>query len=475
MKPFVKLCKKTSFEFLVFFFLLQAVPVNAKSPYVLHDDSAIALRNITLVDGSGVPAQEGRTLLLEDGKIVAVQGVDAAVPEKYLSIDLTGHTVLPGLVMLHEHMFYPTGLGNYTEMVYSFPRLYLAGGATSIRTAGTLAPYADLNMNRKIAAGELLGPDIDVTAPYLNGPGLPILKIKALDDRKDAARMVKYWKAEGVTSYKMYMHIRQDEMRTINQLAHKYDQKTTGHLCSVSFREAADLGIDNLEHGFLVATDFVTDKEKDKCPPGKAVHESLLALEDNDPRMHALIDHLIAKGVAITSTLTIYETFAGGRPLAYQQALDLMNTDVKQQYLDRWSKIQASGSDTWSRLLQFEMKWEKRFVDKGGKLIVGTDPTGYGGVIAGWSNLRALELLVEAGFVFEQAVYLASLSGAEFLGKEDSIGSVVAGKRANLAIFAGAPHSNVADVRKIKWAVKDGVVYDSMAIFAAMKGKVGLH
>lgn len=443
--------------------------------FIIEEKGLLALTNSNLIDGTGSAKQSLKTLLIKNNKIEAILDGGKPIPKEYKQVDLSGKTVTPGFVMLHEHLFYPTGLGNYSDMVHSFPRLYLAGGTTSIRTAGTMAPYADLNLSRMINEDKLLGPDIDVTAPYLNGPGLPILKVKALQGADDAERMVRYWQQEGTNSYKLYMHIRHDEMKKVIELAHKHDQKVTGHLCSVTLQEAAEAGIDNLEHGFVSATDFVKDKQKDKCPPTSIVRQSLLDLPIDGPEINALIDILVANKVTITSTLPVYETFTKGRPIAYPAALALMNEDTKQQYLNTWSTIQASDNNVWVELFNREMIWEKKFVEAGGHLVVGTDPTGYGGVVAGWSNIRAIELLLEAGFNIEQSVKIASLNGAEFLEKTSEIGSVEVGKRANLAIFDGDISSNPKALRNIQSVMKDGVIYDSKALFNSMKGKVGLH
>lgn len=443
--------------------------------FVVHEAQKFALKNVTVIDGTGNPARHQQTILLNGERIEAIINADESLPNNYQEIDLSGHTIVPGFVMLHEHLFYPTGLGNYSDMVYSFPRLYLAGGATTIRTAGTMAPYADLNISHAIQDKKIIGPDINVTAPYLNGPGLPIMKVRALMGADDAENQVKYWLSEGVESYKLYMHIRQEEMQRIIQLAHENQQKVTGHLCSVTFREAASLGIDNLEHGFVAATDFVTSKQKNVCPSRKDVMESLLNQPLESEEVDKLIAHLVKNNVTITSTLTIYETFAKGRPLASHEALSLMNQDVKQQYLDRWSKIQASENTDWAELLKREMHWEKKFVEAGGHLVVGTDPTGYGGVVAGISNLRAIELLVEAGFELGEAIKIASLNGAIFLEKAEQIGTIQPGKLANLAVFEGDLSQDLKNLKHIKWAIKEGTFYDSQAIFSAMKGKVGLY
>lgn len=442
--------------------------------FIIYDQSVIAIHNVTLVDGTGSPAKHNQTLVMTNGNISQVgDSKRVKIPEGAVQIDGQGHTIIPGLVMMHEHMFYPTGKANYTEMLYSFPRLYLAGGATTIRTAGTTAPYADLSLKDAIQSGKTIGPDMDVTAPYLNGPGLPILKMKPLRDVENAKTMMKYWISEGVTSYKAYMHIRQDELAAVIQQAHKQDHKVTAHLCSITYREAAELGIDNLEHGFFAATDFVKGKEKNKCPSN--AHQSLVDLDINSKEVDDLIALLIEKDVTLTSTLTVFETLTKGRPKAYPKALDALIHQVRDQYESRWEKIAAQENATWPIVFDKMMKLEKKFVEAGGKLMAGTDPTGYGGVIAGFSNQRVVELLVEAGFTIEQAVQISSLNAAKYLEREQTIGSLTVGKRADLVLLQGDLSQDVSAIQQMKVVFKQGKGYDSEAIIADTKAVVGLH
>lgn len=446
-----------------------------KVDFVQYAQDQIAFKNISLIDGTGKPEQYHQTVLLKNGKITAVgPAAEVAIPQGATIIDGRGKTLIPGLVMMHEHMFYPTGKANYTEMLYSFPRLYLAGGATTIRTAGTTAPYADLNLRDLILAGKTIGPDIDVTAPYLNGPGLPLLKIKPLRDADNAKTMMRYWMSEGVTSYKAYMHIRRDELAEVIKQAHSINHKVTAHLCSITYREAAELGIDNLEHGFFAATDFVKDKVKDQCP-SKQAHQSLVDLDIDSDEVNDLIDFLIAKKVTLTSTLTVFETFTKGRPKAYPKALAALIPQVREQYEPHWAKIAIQDNATWPIVFNKMMQLEKKFVQRGGRLMAGTDPTGYGGVIAGFSNQRAVELLVEAGFSLEQTIQISTLNAARFLHRDKIIGSIELGKNADLVLIDAQLSENVANIRKMSTVFKKGIGYNSAEIIAATKAVVGLH
>ncbi len=435
----------------------------------------IALTHAKVIDGRGGPAVEDQTVILRGNRIEAVgSSASVTVPEGAEVLDLTGKTLIPGLIMLHEHLFYTAGAGNYNTLGFSFPRLYLAGGVTTMRTAGSMMPYADINLKRSIDSGEALGPTMDVTAPYLNGPGLGIAAVKTLEGPDDAERMVDYWAGEGSTSFKAYMQISRAELGRAVEAAHARDLKVTGHLCSVTYREAADLGIDNLEHGFTAATDFVADKEPDRCPSGGARTPSLLDVDLEGAAFRDLVAHLVEKGVAITSTNTVFETFTPGRPRASDGALDAMAAEPRDSYLRRRAQIAVSAS-SWARLFTKNMAMEKAFHDAGGLLVVGTDPTGYGGVVAGYANQRIIELLVDGGFSVPEAIRIATLNGATYLGIENSTGTIAVGMEADLVVVDGDLTADVRQIRSMEIVFKDGVGFDSRKIFDSVKGTVGIR
>ena len=444
--------------------------------FVTTDAPVIALTHVRVIDGTGAPSVPNQTVLIERGIIRAVgDSARVAIPAGTQVLDLTGRSVLPGLVMMHEHMFYPSGRGSiYNEQGFSFPRLYLAGGVTTARTGGNMAGYADLELKRAIDEGRAVGPALDVTAPYLNGPGLPIYQVHALTGAADAREMVAHWADRGATSFKAYMQIRRAELRSAVKEAHRRGLKVTGHLCSITFREAAAIGIDNLEHGLVVASDFVKDKKPDACPAG-GVTPSIAALDVSGAPVQALIRELVARKVAVTSTLTVFETFTPGRPLAPIGALDAMLPEARDQYTRRHAAIAAQADSPWAALFPKEMQFERDYFRAGGLLLAGTDPTGYGGVVAGYSNHRELELLVEAGLTPLEAIKVGTLNGAQYLGRAARIGSIALGKRADLMIVRGDPSVRIADITQVETVFKDGVGYDSAQLFASVKGTVGLH
>jgi imidazolonepropionase-like amidohydrolase len=457
--------------------LLAAPELHAQRPtlsaavhaFVAVDSPIVALTHARVIDGTGAPARADQTLIIRDGRIAALGASQSvAVPAGAQVIDLTGKSVIPGLVMVHEHLFYPTGPGVYANLAESFTRLYLAGGVTSMRTGGNMNGFGDFGIKHDIDAGKKPGPWIDATAPYLEGPGLGLDQVHELTGPDDARRMVNFWADAGATSFKAYMHITRAELSAAIEEAHKRGMKVTGHLCSVTYREAAALGIDDLEHGFFVATDFVTDKKPDECPD----HGGLSTVDPNGDIVRSLIAELVRHHVAITSTLTIFETFVPGRPLPL--GLDVLDPQLRAQFEQRHAATAANTSSTFGSLFAKAKAMELAFARAGGLLLAGTDPTGAGGVIPGYSNQHELELLVESGFTPLEAIRIGTLNGATFLGRADRVGSIAVGKDADLVVIAGDPATRIGDVRNVQIVFKQGIGYDPAKLVESVKGKVGL-
>jgi imidazolonepropionase-like amidohydrolase len=449
-----------------------AIAVGVK-PYVAVDTTVVALTHARLIDGTGAPARADQTVIIRDGTIAALGDArSVTVPAGAQVIDLTGKSVIPGLVMVHEHLFYPTGPGVYANLAESFTRLYLAGGVTSMRTGGNMNGFGDFGIKRDIDAGRKPGPWLDATAPYLEGPGLGLDQVHDLTGADDARRMVNFWADAGATSFKSYMHITRAELGAAIDEAHKRGFKVTGHLCSVTYREAAALGIDDLEHGFFAATDFVAGKKPDECPGQGAGQTALAAVDPNGEAVRSLIAELVRRHVALTSTLTIFETFVPGRPLP--PGLDVLEPQLRAQFEQRHAAVAKSANSPYTALYAKAAAMELAFARAGGLLLVGTDPTGGGGVIPGYSNQRALELLVESGFTPLEAIRIGTLNGATFLGRADRVGSIALGKQADLVVVAGDPSARIGDVRNVQLVFKQGVGYDPAKLIDSVRGKVGL-
>ena len=454
-----------------------------RQQFIRTEAPLIALTHVRVIDGTGAPAKDDQTIVISEGKIQSVEpSATAKIPANAQTMDLNGYTVMPGLVGMHDHMFFPMGGSPpmYSNMGSSFPRLYLANGVTTIRTTGSVAPYTDIEIKKLIDAGRMIGPKMHITGPYLEGKGSFTPVMHTLADANDARKLVNYWADQGATSFKAYMNITRDELRAAVEEAHKRGLKVTGLLCSIGYKEAAEIGIDDLEHGLFADSEFVANKQPDQCPPG--VNASLRQLDLNSAAVQETIKVLVAKNVAITSTLPVFE--AGSAPLSQSgigaasallnpRVLNVMSTDARVRYLQARARVSSQGD--FVALLKKAMEFERAFVQAGGLLIAGLDPTGNGGIVAGFGDLREVELLVEAGFTPVEAIKIATLNGAKFLGEDARIGSIAPGKQADLMIVKGNPATTISDIEKVEIVFKDGVGYDSEKLVQSVQGLVGIR
>jgi len=463
------------------FILASAAIVTAQSPagieqFIRVKSSVTVLEHVRVIDGTGAAAKPDQTIVISGGKITGIgNNGSVQIPDGANRIDLSGASALPGLVGMHDHLFYPAGGGLYHDMPFSFPRLYLAAGVTTIRTTGSMETYLDLELKKAIDAGKVLGPKLNVTGPYLEGAGTFTYQMRQLNGPEDARKTVEYWADEGVRSFKAYNYITRAELKAAIDAAHKRGIKVTGHLCSVGYREAAALGIDDLEHGLTVDTEFFAGKQPDICPPPNQATQAASKLDVNGQEIQTTIRDLISHHVAVTSTLPVFEQFVPSRPNVPQKVLDSLSEDARKAYLANRARITQNTNSAWPVMFPKEMQFERAFVKAGGLLLAGLDPTGIGGIVAGFGDQREVELLVEAGFTPLEAIKIATLNGAQFLGEADHIGSLATGKQADIVIVHGDPSSNIQDIENVDLVFKDGVGYDSAKIIESAKGQVGIR
>ncbi len=451
--------------------------------FVKIDAPVIVLNHVRVINGTGSALRTNQAIVIQDGKIVAIgDAADVKTPDHAQVVNLSGYSVIPGLVGMHNHLHYTADQSQdapgqlINSIVFSAPRLYLAAGVTTMRTTGSIEPYAELNLKRKIDAGQSPGPKIDVTAPYLEGPNGFLTQMHELTGPDDARRMVNFWADSGATSFKAYMNITREELRAAAEEAHKRHLKITGHLCSVGFREAVEAGIDNLEHGFLIDTEFIPGKKPDQCPPGGGIGSpEFLALDPKGTQMQDLFRFLIEHHVAITSTLPVFEQFVPGRPPLQQRVLDAMLPEARSNYLTARVQVHSDPQNGFAAIFKKEMELEHAFAQAGGLLLSGPDPSGIGGTLPGFGDQRGVELLVEAGFTPVEAIRISTLNGAEFEGKADSIGSLAVGKTADIVVIHGDPSANINDIEKVEIVFKDGVGYDPTKLLDSVRGIVGIR
>eukprot|EP00211_Chloroparvula_japonica_P003002 CAMPEP_0119132238 /NCGR_PEP_ID=MMETSP1310-20130426/11730_1 /TAXON_ID=464262 /ORGANISM="Genus nov. species nov., Strain RCC2339" /LENGTH=452 /DNA_ID=CAMNT_0007122861 /DNA_START=172 /DNA_END=1530 /DNA_ORIENTATION=- len=446
-------------------------------PFVdIFTQEPIRLLGFRLLDPSADKVVENSSMVIERGIITDIgYGVEVGLPGvRTLDIDLTGKTVMPGLVMLHEHIFYPSkfdSLHVYANQYYSAPKLYLAKGVTTSRTAGCNHPFSDLALVDDVTQYRQVGPRMHMTAPYLDGPLSEYPQNMRLRDGEDAYRSVLYWFDRGFTNFKLYKWATAEIAQASINAAHSVGAKITGHLCAVTFEQAIDMGIDCLEHGLMVDTEFVPTKEYDVCPLDELV-DAIAAVDVTSPRVDALIARLVESGTAVTSTLPVFETLVPGRPDPPPGAFDAMLPEAAQVYRAKRARIDQDVNSSYTAAFANEMAFEKRLFDAGGLLLAGTDPTSYGGNVPGFGSHRELELLVEAGFTPLEALRIATLHGAMYLEEDDCVGSIGTGMLADLLVLDGNPATNIADISTISTVFRAGIGYNPDRLLQAIHNDV---
>ena len=442
--------------------------------FIAVDAPVVALTQVNLIDGTGGPVKNGHTIIIQNGTIRWVgPSASATIPADARTIDLSGHTVIPGLVGLHDHTFYGGASWPYVHQPVSAPRLYLAAGVTTIRTTGSMAPYQDLILKRAIDQGQSVGPRMFVTGPYITGPGGNHGMMHEVNTPEAARRVTAYWIDEGASWLKVYDRITRSELKAVVDEAHKRGARVTGHLCSVGYREAVAAGMDAVEHGLFANQEYDPAKTPDQCPGVKmSVFESLDL--ESDP-VRATFREMVQHHVAMTSTVVILEGLMANRPALEQRTLDALYPPAREAYLTARAALAAQGGLVTEAAFKKMLAYEVAFVRAGGLLGAGVDPTGIGGTLAGFGNQRNYELFLDAGFTPVEAVQILSANGAKILGAADRFGTVTVGKSADLVVIRDDPVARPAEIRNVTLVFKEGVGYDSAKLIASVKEMAGLR
>ena len=432
----------------------------------------VAITNVKVIDGTGAPARTNQTVIIEGDRISAVgNGGDVQVPSGAEVVDGSGHTLIPGLVGLHNHSYYTGGNGRAAQLSFSGPRLYLASGVTTIRTTGARAPYEELNLKREIEAGTVAGPTIFPTGPYLTGTQ-GSRSMTRLEGPESARRVVRYWAEEGIPWFKAYTWISRAELGAAIEEAHRHGVQVTAHLCSVGYREAVALGIDNLEHGLFANSEYAPNKEPDQCPP--ALTSTYADLDVNSPEVQATFRDMIENDVAMTSTLVVYEISVADRPPIDERVYDILAPEIAAEVRAIAERRRAGQGAIDPAIYRKATEYERAFVAAGGLLAAGVDPTGYGAAPPGLGDQRNYELLLEAGFTAPEVVQIMSLNGAKVLGIDSDVGSVEAGKLADLVLIDG-DLEQVGNLHGTKVVFRHGVGWDSAKLMDSVRGVVGIR
>ncbi len=424
--------------------------------FIVYSQNELLLQNARIIDVEKGIVLEGHSILITNGKIARVEKTEKlSVAKTTAVVDMRGKTILPGLVMLHEHMSYFSGQAVWDHHPVSFPKLYLAAGVTTLRTAGAENPMYDLNLKRRIDNGSAVGPRMFVTGPVFNDSSGGFLGDFIILNYKDGRRATAFWAEMGCTSFKVYSDISREALRGVIAEAHSRGLMVTGHLGKMSCTEAIGLGIDNIEHGFGSCSSEL-----------QFAFDSIWTIRQNDKRVQDLIAILIKNNTVLTVTPFSDSDFSDTTTLEY------LGLDEKERIKAfRKNKPPFLPKEANDRQLR---PLEKDFIKKGGKIVLGADAAD-GGIIPGFQNHNVLVSMVKAGWSPLEVLKMATIDGATFLKVEKELGSIKVGKVADLIIVSGKPDQVINDIKNVEIVFRNGIGYNSKALRDRVKGLVGRH
>ena len=484
--------------------------VDPSRPLVLHD--------VTVVNPSASVAsarKEHQVVVIEGTQITAVgdlADLDKLVKgDEYAKVTCRGQfTVAPGFVGMHEHMYHtssgraspflpndppvpaaveasdtgPTskhpmdGAGYLNDMFYTAPKMYLAAGVTTARTAGAVDAWADLNLANDIDQGKDVGPRILATAPYIaSGTFLQMQRVRGAND---AAQTVRDWRRKGFTNFKLYMNLTVEESKAAVAAAKDLGCKTTAHIARMSASEAVEkAGLKNLEHGLAVFSEKAQIFRDAKGLNGVAAQK--------------LLDMFLKNDVTLTSTLAVFqntllpryassygfsEIERAAMPGNFANFVDFVNSGWKNLTAEVPHDAQVFAA--YKHVVGMFVEFDQRFFKKGGRLMYGCDPTGSGTTLPGFGDHQSLKLLAGDGegefdLTVLEVLRVASSNAAEYLGEEACIGGVRAGMNADLVVLPGDPvHDGdigaaLDGLFETGFVVKDGLMLSPRKLLAAVE------
>jgi len=434
--------------------------------YLIVDAPVVALTNVIVIDGTGEEVKHNQTIVLKNGLISEVGSAEkVAIPAEADVLVLAGRTVIPGMVGTHNHLHMP----GIHFMPYTAPRMYLGSGVTTIQTTGSAAPAREKDLAEAIQRGEAVGPEVLHTGPYFTGPGgsPAMINPESIDQVADT---VLYWVEQGVSWFKVYRHIKPDMLAAVIDEAHKHGAKVTGHLCSVTYKGAAEMGIDAIEHGFIHAFDLASGKKPGECSGSRSFRNTENIESDRVKQIH---DTMIQQHVALSTTLAIFEAQTPGRAEADERTLAAMAPSWRQRYEQQQERMRVAGEGWYFKRewLLKSMQHDYLFYKRGGLLTAGLDPGLHN--LPGYGDQRNFVLFVEAGFPVVDAIKVMTSNGAALLGLDDR-GVIQPGKRADLVVLNGELHRHTAVIRQPEIVFKEGYGYDPDALFQDVQGRVGI-
>jgi imidazolonepropionase-like amidohydrolase len=380
----------------------------------------VILEGASLIDGTGSPPRNDSVVVLKDERILTVtdKGSYTTYPKDSEIVNLTGRFLIPGLFDMHAHVAGVLDSSYNQTISENTLEALLDNGITTIRNPGGPTKES-VALRDAVAAGQIKGPQIFTAGRLINGLPFPTRFVETIVNTEAEVREEVKRQADVSVDYvKLYVGLYPNLVKTAIDEAHNQGIRVIGHLYLTSWTDAANLGIDALTHGIPVSPFLLSEDKREifiENGRGPFDHFLWLNLVDlNSTKINEMINALVKNKVPVDPTLSIYEA--------------MLKDDPQNQHL-------------WSKVLQLT----KILYDHGVTIMSGTDIPNFG-LIPGISLHHELELLVKAGINPLNVINIATSNGAEALGILDDVGTIEAGKQADMIILNTNPiRSNEVD------------------------------
>ena len=435
-------------------------------------EGTLVIRGGGLFDGTGDTVVPNPGIVIEDGRFVAI---DAAAAREAVEAGAAvmevgeGEVILPGLFDLHAHYHLDIqGQGRVDETA-AYPALFLANGVTNTFPNGEVSPDKMRALQKRLRSGEQAGARLHRSGPYF---GSARVGWDPNFTAEDIHRQVDALVAEGVAGFKAKT-ITAPHLEALIERAHHHGLTVTGHLGSgsrnsVNPRDAIHMGIDRIEH-FMGG---------DAMPADRSAYASLVEMTPDMPEFERIMKLYVDEGVNFDATLSAYGYSGGRDPQVYDYFIDelsYLTPYAKKLVEERITSGPRRVSEQFEQIYWVKQKLIRRFYDEGGGdlITVGTDHPSTGEYFSPFSIHRELQVFVRAGIPAAAVLRFATINAARALKVDDELGTIEAGKIADLVILEGNPLEDIRNTRHVRMVAKEGIFYDPHELLSSVEGKIG--
>ncbi|NVK88397.1 MAG: amidohydrolase family protein [Gammaproteobacteria bacterium] len=425
-----------------------------------RETDQIAFIHTNIITGDGQTILYDQTIKIDQGKITAIGSfADVSIERQYQIYDMTGKTMIPGIVGVHNHL-HVAGRQADARLIAKF---YFAFGVTTIQTCGARDGNQEVSLAKMANSHRVPMPYILASAPYISGPsGNPNMQPEITP--KQAREFVREWVEKGVQWFKVYRHIKPNVLNAITDEAHQHNAYVTGHLCSITYQEALAAKLDGFQHGWNSVSDFRDGKTVGQCN-GLRTYIDELAIDHQSVK--DLQDLMIKQSAFLTSTLSIYEASISHRKPIADQWLPYFHSTLIDSYNKQRASFDQIDSKREARFGRIKA-FDRQFFQRGGLLGSGVDAGRFN--LPGAGDLRNFELLIEAGFSVPEAIQVLTANGAKILNLSKR-GQIKVGSEADLVVINGSLEKDPSLIYQQQWVIKRGRIFETQELRKNLLGK----